>query len=275
MSEINFQKIDIHCHTTKRLLTNLVGADASIHRIEKEMTKNNIQYTVLLATYFPRKKTGISNYRMLHWIQSSSVASKFVMFGSLDFEHYFYQGLNELTELAEQSLIKGIKIYAGYQKIDLAQLQEILKICEQYNLPAMIHTGDCFNTGGQIASVAELDHLVEKFSKVNFIYSHLGNPHIETVVERIKRYKNIYTDTSGLINSAKEAHEIPMLIDCVKKIHQECGLNQLMFGTDFPVQTHEHSIHIAKNGLISASHDEKMNFYYNNAAKLLKIIEKT
>jgi predicted TIM-barrel fold metal-dependent hydrolase len=264
MSEIKFPKIDIHCHTTRRLLTGLVGADASIQAIEAEMVKYNIHYTVLLATYFPQKKTGITNYRMLHWIQNSSASSKFVLFGSLDFEHYFYQGLNELNELAEQSLIKGIKIYAGYQTILSEQLEEVLRICQKYQLPAMIHTGDCFNTNGK--SCADINSL-----DLNFIYSHLGNPHIGEVQERIQRYKNIYTDISGLINSAKDSKDIPALIKSVKNLVATCGVSQLMFGTDFPVQTHKDSILIAEKGLKGVSDADKHHFYYNNAAKLLKL----
>ena len=79
---------------------------ATLDAIAAKMKEHGIEKTVVLATYFPHKTSGISNYRLLHWI---SKRDEFMMFGSLDFEHYFYQGVNELNELAEERLIRGEK----------------------------------------------------------------------------------------------------------------------------------------------------------------------
>ena len=110
------KKIDIHCHTTKRKLKDMIIEDASLDVLMNEMYKHDIEKTVVLATYFPHKQSGISNFRLANWIYNNP---KFVMFGSLDFEHYFYQGYNELEEMADKKMIKGIKIYTGYQEINL------------------------------------------------------------------------------------------------------------------------------------------------------------
>ncbi|MFA5084627.1 MAG: hypothetical protein WC475_04620, partial [Candidatus Paceibacterota bacterium] len=107
------KKIDFHCHTTNRMLES---GDATIGAILKKMEKFEIEKSVLLATYFPHKGSGISNFRLLDWIGGRK---ELCLFGSLDFKNYFYQGLNELNELAERGDLKGIKIYTCYQDIDL------------------------------------------------------------------------------------------------------------------------------------------------------------
>src|SRR5262245_47099564 len=127
------KKIDIHCHTTNRILKDVANPDASLAAIAGYMRQYEITQTILLATYFPRRGTGISNYRLRYWLQGKP---EFLMFGSLDFEHFFYQGFNELEELAEEGLIKGIKLYPAYQKIDFtsAQFKQVASLAAAKNL---------------------------------------------------------------------------------------------------------------------------------------------
>lgn len=271
-----FQKFDVHCHTTNRPLSHTAHPDASLNHVIVEARRFNIQKTLLLATYFPKKGTGVSNFRMRYWMDNiyndRRLKDPFIMFGSLDFEHYFKQGFNELEEMAERKLIKGVKIYAGYQNLDLLKLEkQILPLCEQYKFPIMFHTGDCTGMNGVYADVEEFDPLVEKFQGVPFIYSHLCNPNVEKVMTRVKRYQNVYTDMSGLIHSVQDRHELPLAIENVKRFYCECGTDRLMFGTDFPVQTHEDSIHIAEKALHGiASTEELRSFYWNNANELFR-----
>ena len=114
------------------------------------------------------------------------------------------------------------------------------------------------------------DYLLEHFTSVNFIYSHLGNPKIDNIIERINRYPHLFTDMSGLLHSGKEDHELPVCVDLVRKLYDNCGTQQLMWGTDFPVQTHEHSVYIAEKALHDIATDaELQRFYYGNAKMIL------
>src|SRR3989338_9190309 len=147
------KKIDIHCHTTHRDLRNRGMSLATIPALTAEMDRHDVSLTVLLATYFPQSGSGISNFRLLDWIH---VNPRFRMFGSLDMQHYFYQGYNELEELAAQKKIAGIKFYTGYQEIDLAssRFRDLVNLAHLHRLPLMFHTGytrGAFTTSGRIA----------------------------------------------------------------------------------------------------------------------------
>lgn len=269
-----YPKIDIHCHTTDRPLKHTVSSDASLQAIENEATKYNVQRTLLLATYFPHRSSGISNYRLRSWIDNwkNNYLHHFLMFGSLDFEHYFYQGFNELEEMARRETISGIKIYAGYQKIDPSKLQEVMKLASTFKLPVMFHTGDCTHMSNTYADVEEFDYLVEQYEYTNFIYSHMCNPKIDKIIERVKRYKNVYTDISGLLHSGRDDHELPEHVASVRRFYDSCGIDQLMWGTDFPVQTHEHAIYLAEQALHNhANPEELVHFYHATAARILKL----
>jgi predicted TIM-barrel fold metal-dependent hydrolase len=269
------KKIDIHCHTTNRKVNGVIPLSADLSEIQKQMKLYNSEKTVVLATYFPHKGTGISNYRLLNWIKDKP---EFLMFGSLDFQNYFYQGLNELEELAEQKSIKGIKIYTSYQNIDLHSdnFKKIILLAETYKLPLMFHTGYSYtakrkygkDTIAQYVNASDLRFIVDNYD-VRVIASHLSKPHFDNVIETAKSNKNFYSDTSGIFDSKFDQHYIPTAIENIKRFLDIVGPSQLMFGTDFPVQTHHDSVYIIEEAMKHYSTNDKENVYYNNVKKLL------
>jgi predicted TIM-barrel fold metal-dependent hydrolase len=271
------KKIDIHCHTTNRKVPGTIPKSATIEQITKEMESNEVVLTNLLATYFPHKSSGVSNYRLHNWIKDNP---KFCMFGSLDFEHYFYQGINELEELTENKLIKGIKIYTCYQEIDLAgkEFNQVVQLAGKYSLPMMFHVGYSYAAKRKYGKISvatlvkpnDLDEIIAENSSVNFILSHMGKPFFDELIDVVKKYDNVYTDMSGLVDSKYDSKLIPGSLEGVRKFLGECGPSRLLFGTDFPVQTYEDSINFIEKGMEGYSVSDKSKVYYENATKLLK-----
>jgi len=269
------KKIDMHCHTSNRIIKDVIDGDASIENISAYMKKYGIEETILLATYFPHKSSGISNFRLLNWIKKNT---NFKMFGSLDFEFYFFQGLNELEELTSKKLIHGIKIYTCYQNIDIHsdQMKLVLKLARKHNLPVMFHTGYSYSsmrkynriTVGTPHSAKSLSALAKDYPDITFIFSHLSKPFFHEMMLACIAHKNVYTDVSGIIDSSYDEIEIPICISEIKMFLENCSHKQLLFGTDFPVQTHEHSIRFIEESIS----DEKIkeDVYYNNAKSILE-----
>lgn len=271
------RKIDIHCHTTNRKVEDVIPTSASLDAIAAEMKKYDIEKTVVLASYFPHRGSGISNFRLHHWIKDRP---EFCMFGSLDFEHYFHQGINELNELAEKELIKGIKIYTGYQNIDLHSWKflEVVSIAKKHKLPMMFHCGYSYSSMRKygkptIAGLVKATDLlfVPNEHGINTIISHLAKPNLDDIITAVRCSLRVYADMSGLIDSKHHREEIPMCLEHLKRFLGECGPRKLLFGTDFPVQTHADSIYFVEEalrgrcGLFSDQH-----VYYNNARRLLR-----
>jgi predicted TIM-barrel fold metal-dependent hydrolase len=270
------KKIDFHAHTTKRPVHTALRS-ASLDTLAKKMKEHNIEKSVVLATYFPHKSSGVSNFRLLDWIDGRE---EFVMFGSLDFEHYFYQGYNELAELAGRKKIKGIKIYTSYQNVDFESdnFWQVLNLAKQHKLPMMFHAGYSYQAMSKLGRMAvteilkasDLEALARENPEMNFVASHMAKPFFDDLVLTIKRNQNIYTDVSGLIDSKNDRKDIPGIVEEVKKFAEQCGTRQLLFGTDFPVQTHEDSVYFVEEGLKGFSYAEKSDVYYNNAWRLLR-----
>lgn len=290
------KKIDIHCHTSFREIKDCANPDASPFAIQEEMDKYDVEKTVLLATYFPHKGTGISNYRLYHMLlgghtfEGQSISSgirvwNFMMFGSLDFEHYFYQGFNELEQLAMSRVIKGIKIYTCYQEIDILgkNFEKVMELAIEYKLPVMFHTGVSYasyrkygtKSIAHLYTAKELSFVADCYPEINFVFSHLSKPAFSEMVRAAKKYPNIYSDMSGLIDSKYNRDEIPRCIENINNFVNECGPEKLIFGTDFPVQTHEDSVMFIEEGMKGFSEKDKKMVYYDNAAKLLKYTPET
>ena len=268
------KKLDIHCHTTNRKVN---GRSASIDKILDEMKQYDVEKTVLLSTYFPHRGTGVSNFRLLSWIKDKP---ELLMFGSLDFEHYFNQGLNELNELGSLGYLSGVKLYTSYQNIDLnsSKMTELVKLSRNFNVPLMFHAGYSYSAMASLGRIAitdvvkasDLEFLAKESPDVNFIASHMAKPFLDDLIEVVKRNNNFYTDMSGLIDSKYESAELADCVNGVKQFLSECGPDKLLFGTDFPVQTHKDSVYIVEEGMKNFDETDKMKVYYNNARRLLK-----
>jgi len=284
------EKLDIHCHTTKRKIRNIVPKDATIRTIQEEARKYNINKIVLLATYFSHRGTGVSNFRLLDWIQEHEFNGGYstylkrdnlLLFGSLDFEHFFNQGYSELEEMAERNLLDGIKIYTSYQHIDLGSdnFRQAIELARQHKLPLMFHVGYT-HTGIQknhfVAGEVkpkDLEFIAQDGQVV--IISHLAKPFTDELIEVVKRNPTIYSDMSGLIDSYHEKHEISEAIDLIKRFLGECGPQRLLFGTDFPVQTHEDSILMIRQAMQGYSNQDKKEVYYFNAYGILNGLQES
>jgi predicted TIM-barrel fold metal-dependent hydrolase len=270
------KKIDIHCHTSNRAIRDVATTIPNIQAIETLMDQYDIEQTVLLATYFPHKQSGITNFRLYDWIRDNP---KFVMFGSMDFKYYPKQGINELEEMAERDLISGIKIYTCYQDIDISSsiFNTVLGIAKKYGLPMMFHTGLSYasmrkyntSTIASMHTAKMFEGLVADNPSIPFILSHMSKPFFEEIYEVCKTYPNAYTDMSGLIDSKFDKVEIPSTIEVIRKFLEICGPKKLLFGTDFPVQTHEHSILFVEEAMRGFAEVDKQLVYYENANQLI------
>lgn len=266
------RKIDIHCHTTRSQLRDIVPAGATIDIIEHEMQKHDIDFTVVLATYFPESGSGISNYRLLHWLRDKP---SFRMFGSLDFQHYFKAGLRELNELADEGHLAGIKIYAGYQNIDFTsqQYQQVTALAARHHLPLMFHGGylQCHESDDGLAvSPYDIAKAARQCEDVPVIISHLAWPFVDELIDVVKQHENIFTDMSGMLDSFKTPHTMPDCIEGLKRFLGSCGPKRLLFGTDFPVQTHADSIHLIESAMTDYAEADREYVYYHNARQLLE-----
>jgi len=207
------KKIDIHCHATYRPMSEVTDKDASPENILRYMDKYEVEKTVLLASYFPHKGSGISNYRLVRWLDRVDPnRDRFLMFGSLDAASYLNMGLNELQDLAAAKLICGIKIYTCYQDIDIydSKFSQVMGLARSYGFPVMFHTGHSYacrrkygkDSPAPLYTAQDFHDFAHQWRDINLILSHMSKPFFKEILDLCSVHPNVFTDMSGIIDSS-------------------------------------------------------------------------
>lgn len=286
--------IDMHAHTTNSQLWDLHTKTANIPKLERLARKYGIDLIVLMATYFPFKRGGLHNRQLLAMIEGKK---RFRMFASLDAMNKLAEGITELREMVEHTQVVGIKLYPGYQNFRLsdAAMDPVYELAEEKNLSVAIHTGElhhccpkdgqvkysCQKPGrcqidklGHLAYPREVEPVAKRFPRVNFIMCHLGNPLFMDAVRVMKNCPNVHTDLSGQFITGvegTESYRAEIWAALGHFLDLEHGVERLLFGSDFPIQSHADSIALVKSLHLSPEDEEKV--FSGNAKRLLNLKE--
>lgn len=166
-------------------------------------------------------------------------------------------------EMAENYIknhnFKGIKLNPLKQAYvaDAEIADPIMDIAEKFDLPVFIHSGHPpYSLPWSIALLAE------RHPDVKTVMIHMGHGHgvyIDAALKMARRHPNIILEMSGM----------PMGIK-IKEAYDTVGHDRIMFGTDMPF--HHPSVEIQKVITSGVSEKELEDIFYNNAAKLMKLI---
>lgn len=270
--------IDIHAHTSLKKLAGLYTESATVETIEQEMAKNNVGTSVLMATYFPLKGTGVHNSDLVERIRGHP---KLKMFGSLDMTADIDSGIYELRSLALEKKIIGIKLYPGYQDFSLSGKNafKVYELASEFQLPVAIHTGDLHSSSveekvklnGQrhLAYPSELRPVANAFRNLNFIAAHLSNPRFDMLFDLMSRCGNVYTDISGQLKTNSE-EDTPYYRDFISRQLQrfiDHYPDRICFASDFPIQSLKTSLELVSEIKFNGNEDL---FYCKNAKRIME-----
>lgn len=283
--------IDCHAHTTNSNLRDLHTQTATIADLERLAAEHGIDVIVLMATYFPFKKSGLKNRELLKRITGKPLFRAFI---SLDAMNKLAEGIQELQEMVDHPQVAGIKLYPGYQDFCLTdeKMAPVYRLAERYNLPVAIHAGalhhccpeDALGTRkmkcrgacrldqlGHLAHPKMVGRVAKSFPRVKFIMSHLGNPYLEEAREVMRLCPNVFTDISGQFLSGEEDSDYLMEVasEVRKFLELEKGVERIMFGSDFPIQSHSDSIALVKAVGLTPEDEEKI--FSGNARRILRL----
>ena len=251
------RKIDIHCHLRSRNLQE------DLRHLRRDALVYDIEQYFLISTYFPSRESGIGNYRLYHHIQHNDL---FRLWVSLDFGNFF-MGFNEIEELLDidPEKIVGLKVFTGYQEIDLAseKMERMLCLARTHKKPMMFHTG-YVKSQSNIMDVEDIMPVVASNPDISFVFAHLGVPYIEKTVKYLRTNPNLYTDISGLMGNEQDLQRAKNIFKSFADLNPPA--DQVLFGTDYPIQDIGTTIDIMNAAEWTEEEQEKV--YYSNAKKL-------
>ncbi len=165
--------------------------------------------------------------------------------------------LNHIIELG----LHGVKLHPDIQKfkIDDYRCLKIYELCEHYNIPILMHTGDYrfdFSNPNRLVPILDI------YNNLTIIGAHLGGWSVwDEACEKLSGKPNFYVDSSSSL------YELP--IEKATEIIRRYGADRVLFGSDFPVFSPD--IELERFMTLPLTDDERRQILSENVLKLYNI----
>lgn len=171
---------------------------------------------------------------------------------------------------------RGIKIHCHVQRVapDDVRMETVYKICEGYGKIMLIHcgTGPHLKERGTrgygydvttVSGIRCFERVLRRYPRLTFVVPHLGYDEIESFIQLLEDYPNLYLDTSMAMSGFFK-------VDLKREWFVKYA-DRILFGTDFPSIPHEWKTEqeVIQGFKLGESIEEKI--FYSNAERILNI----
>ena len=229
-----FEIIDAHCHIYPEKIAakavngtdnfygeHSVGLGTVEDLISREEKAGVDRFVVQSVATTPHQVASINNFIAT---EVSKKPEKLIGLGTLHPESEDIKGdVKNLLSLG----LKGVKLHPDIQafKLDDYRCLKIYELCEEYNLPVLIHTGD---NRYDYSNPNRMVPILETYDKLTVIGAHLGGWSIwDEAVKAYKDFPNFYVDCSSSFHYITK--------ETATKIIKTYGADKVLFGTDYPM----------------------------------------
>lgn len=182
--------------------------------------------------------------------------------------------LTELRGLLEEGLIKGLKLYPGYEPFHVHDegLRELYGLAGRFGVPVMVHTGDTYAPQARVrfAHPLSVDEAAVEFPDVTFVLCHLGNPWFVDAMEVVYKNKNVFADISGLTLGAFEPRFERFALGKVNEVLAYLNNpSKLLFGSDWPISDLGSYLRFTRR--LEATPEELEGLLWRNASRVFRL----
>jgi predicted TIM-barrel fold metal-dependent hydrolase len=262
--------IDCHVHLNNYHEQIAVSLDESLDKLQSEMAENNVTYALVLTSYLvnPNRPSTAEVVRAIERVPSLGVVA------GISYLNYKERDLRELADFLSGGLVKGLKLYPGYEPFypHDPRLRVVYELAEEFDVPVMIHSGDTFSPNGKVkySHPLEVDEVAVDFRNVKFVICHLGNPWLVDCMEVVYKNSNVFADFSGLVlGEFTEAFEDYMEEQLAEVLLYAGEPTFLLYGTDWPICSMKSYLDFV--GQLKLSEADRRAIMYENARKLFKL----
>ena len=175
--------IDCHVHLNNYHEQVEMSLDDSLARLRSVMTEAGVDYALVLTSYLvsPHRPSTATVVKAIEGISNLGVVA------GISYLNYRQRDLRELADFLEAGLVKGLKLYPGYEPFypHDRRLQVVYDLAEEFQVPVMIHSGDTYSPKGKLkySHPLEIDEVAVDHPGVKFVICHLGNPWLTDCME--------------------------------------------------------------------------------------------
>jgi len=262
--------IDCHVHLNNYHEQVAVSLNESLAKLQAAMDEAGVQYALVLTSYLvnPHRPSTSEVVRAIEHIDNLGVVA------GISYRQYKERDLRELADFLKAGLVKGLKLYPGYEPYypHDHRLQVVYDLAEEFDVPVMIHSGDTYSPGGKLkySHPLEVDEVAVDHPKVKFVICHLGNPWLVDCMEVVYKNKNVYADFSGLVlGEFTEAFEDYMEEQIAEVILYAGEPGRFLYGTDWPICSMKSYVEFVSQ--LKLSEQDRRAVMYENARTLFKL----
>ena len=134
----------------------------------------------------------------------------------------------------------------------------VYKACMARDLPILFHMGDAKS---ELSAPKKLANVLEKLPELKCIAAHLGGYQRWDEAKACLKGANVWVDTSSSL--------FVLNPDEARRSIEHFGMDKVMFGTDFPMWTHEKELE--RFFALAYGEEENRKMLYDNFEKLFKL----
>jgi predicted TIM-barrel fold metal-dependent hydrolase len=262
--------IDCHVHLNNYHEQVAMSLNEATDNLLKAMEEARIGYALVLTSYIvsPHRPSAAQVITALDKIDNLGVVA------GISFKHYRERDLRELADFLKDGLVKGLKLYPGYEPFypHDSRLRVVYDLAEEFQVPVMIHSGDTYTPKGKVkyAHPLHVDEVAVDHPGVNFVICHIGNPWIRDCMEVVYKNANVYTDISGLVlGNFSDRFERYMRSQLQDMLLFGVEPANVLFGTDWPISSMESYLQFMDE--LKLPEREKRKIMFDNAARLFRL----
>lgn len=263
-----FEIIDAHCHIYPEKIASAAVAgtdkfygeksiyDGTVSTLISQGTRAGVdKFVVQSVATTPHQVASINSF-IAKAVENSN--GKMVGLGTL---HPDSEDIKADIENIISLGLRGVKLHPDIQafKIDDYRMLKIYELCEQENLPILMHTGD---SRFDYSNPNRLYPILKIYTNLTVVGAHLGGWSVwEKAVRTFDDLPNFYVDCSSCFPFIDK--------HTVKSIIKHYGTEKVLFGTDYPMWSIESEI----QKIFSIGLDQKeLSYILNiNAKKVFKL----
>lgn len=229
-----FEVIDSHCHiypekiaalavqhTDEFYHENSTGKGTSEDLISQGTAAGVDRFLVQSVATVPRQVDSINVYIAG---EVTKHKDRFIGLGTMHPDSRDMEG--ELLRLLDLGL-KGVKLHPDMQdfQVDSRKSMELCALCERYDVPILMHTGD---KRYDRSNPDRLYPLLKAFPGLTLVGAHMGGWSLwDTAWQTLAELPNLYVDCSSSF-----AYMTP---ESAAKVMRAYGLDRVLFATDYPM----------------------------------------
>jgi hypothetical protein len=262
--------IDCHVHLNNYHEQEAVSLQASLDRLQHAMAEAGVSYSLVLTSYkvSEHRPSTAQVVKAIERIDSLGVVA------GISYLNYRQRDLRELADFLGAGLVKGLKLYPGYEPFypHDKRLKVVYDLAEEFDVPVMIHTGDTYTPTGKLkyAHPLEVDEVAVDHPNVKFVICHLGNPWLVDCMEVVYKNHNVYADFSGLIlGEFTEAFEDFMEEQIGEVILYAGDPRKFLYGSDWPICSMKSYVEFVRQ--LELPPQDLRSMMYENARALFKL----